>query len=252
MHPPTPTRAFRARYSHAPGVVDDDPHGVRIRCIGVWDTVGQLGVPGGLFRSIVKSDYEFHDVQLSSRVENAFQALAIDELRGLFEPSLWTTKPGAVQRVEQVWFAGSHSDVGGGVVFSGLADLALAWMYERAATCGLQLDARVVAALEGDPTAEVHESRFSFYRLLPAHVRKLGTTPTESVHHSVYQRMERRTDYHPPNLAEWTASHPRMAVPAELAAAAGTPMLSVATTDTKPEGAPATDRSGASPLPPPP
>lgn len=243
-------KAFRSKFSHAPGVVEDDPWGVKIRCIGVWDTVGQLGVPGGLFRSVVRSRYEFHDVQLSSRVENAFQALAIDELRGLFEPSLWTTKPGAIQRVEQVWFAGSHSDVGGGVVFSGLADLALAWMYERVATCGLRLDPRAVAGLEGDPAAEIHESRFSFYRLLAPHVRVLGETPTETVHESVYARMERRADYRPANLARWVESHPRPSDVA-LAEAAGTPRIPIAAQDPKAAVTPARDRSAASELPPP-
>src|SRR5689334_11453401 len=84
---------------------------VRIRCIGVWDTVGALGIPHSRF---CRSEFQFHDTNLSPRVDFAFQALAIDEQRAPFVPAIWKTTPTPGQTVEQVWFAGVHSNIGGG------------------------------------------------------------------------------------------------------------------------------------------
>ncbi len=107
--------------------------------IGVWDTVGALGVPSGWLRWIGQSRYNFHDTGLSERIRFAYHALAIDERRKSFEPSLWTrrkgrgSEPGAVtQTLEQVWFAGVHSNVGGSYDDAGLSDIAFLWMVNKA------------------------------------------------------------------------------------------------------------------------
>lgn len=132
-------------------------HGsVRIRCLGVWDTVGNLGLPfigsGGL-----NSGYDFHDTELAPHIDVGLHALALDEPRGPFSPSLWTRKRGATlppgQVIEQVWFAGSHANVGGGFPDSALSDIALLWMAERAmATTGVAFDLdRLKAATRPDP-----------------------------------------------------------------------------------------------------
>nr|WP_243858643.1 DUF2235 domain-containing protein [Mycobacterium sp. DL440] len=88
-----------------------------IRFVGVWDTVGALGIPsvGGWLARQFNKRYEFHDTTLSSKVGEAYQALAIDERRGPFVPTIWSQSDKAPpeQRLEQVWFAGAHSDVGG-------------------------------------------------------------------------------------------------------------------------------------------
>jgi hypothetical protein len=118
--------------------------GVRIRCIGAFDTVGNLGNPffsGGPFNG----RFKFHDMRLHDTVGVALHALSIDEIRGPFRPTLWTKPREAVprpdQHVEQMWFAGSHADVGGGYADTGLSDIPLAWMAERiAAKTGLALD----------------------------------------------------------------------------------------------------------------
>lgn len=120
-------------------------HGdVRIRCIGVWDTVGNLGLP---FIGSVGLDtgYDFHDTELGAHIDVGLQALALDEPRGPFSPSLWTKRRGAAlpagQIVEQVWFPGSHANIGGGFPDSGLSDISLLWMAERAmATTGVAFD----------------------------------------------------------------------------------------------------------------
>lgn len=103
---------------------------VEIQCIGVWDTVGSLGIPGTLglpFRDY----YKFHDTNLGVHVKFAFHALALDEQRKDFQPTLWQQKPEGKakgQKLKQVWFAGVHSDVGGGYPEHGLSDITLAWM----------------------------------------------------------------------------------------------------------------------------
>ncbi len=124
--------------------------GTVVRFLGVWDTVGALGVPvpqlRGLSNKLFGDIYRFHDTGLGANVLNACQALAIHEQRGAFKPVLWTRRHERVadergnptrQRVLQVWFTGSHGDVGGG--YQGdrrLGDIALTWMLKRALECG--------------------------------------------------------------------------------------------------------------------
>lgn len=104
--------------------------------IGVWDTVGALGVPFGPLRWIGRRLYNFHSTQLAESVLFAYQALSIDERRRAFRPSIWTrpnSRRGGPQTFEQVWFAGVHSNVGGGYVDTGLSDIAFLWMAAKAA-----------------------------------------------------------------------------------------------------------------------
>ena len=85
---------LRAKTDH-PSVLDDfkGRHSpVRVKCIGVWDTVGALGVPGNIDR-VFASFYEFHDTDLGAHVENAFHALALDETRDSFKPTMWVQDP---------------------------------------------------------------------------------------------------------------------------------------------------------------
>ena len=110
--------------------------GFLIKCLAVWDTVGSYGVPaglglGGLARRWTSWTRGFHDNVLHRRIEVALQALAIDEARRAFPATTWLsdpTNPVEGQKIEQVWFAGAHSNVGGGYGESGLSDLALIWM----------------------------------------------------------------------------------------------------------------------------
>src|SRR5947209_4095516 len=112
--------AFRAKYSYE----------ADIEFIGVWDTVGSLGIPGRslrllslLFR-LFGYDWQFHDPQLSTKVRHAYHALSIHERRSTFVPTLWEKQPDAPseQVLEQVWFPGVHCDVGGGYNAAGLSD----------------------------------------------------------------------------------------------------------------------------------
>jgi uncharacterized protein (DUF2235 family) len=112
---------------------------VRITFLGVWDTVGALGIPLHALQWLNSAAYAFHDTALSRIVVNAYHAVAVDEHRVDFEAALWTDPPDAGQNVEQRWFIGSHGDVGGGVRHRMLPDIALAWMMQTAASVGLVL-----------------------------------------------------------------------------------------------------------------
>jgi uncharacterized protein (DUF2235 family) len=176
---------FRRMYSHP--LRGDDPTvpGVFVRCIGVWDTVGALGIPLDSLR-VFNRGLQFHDVQLSSIVDNAFHALAIDERRGPFRPALWAQSAQAHaqgQRIEQVWFPGVHTDVGGGRKDDSLSSLAFLWMRDRAAECGLAFNEQFVAEkFAPDPLGgEIKTTRTGIYRLLPPYERPMGKgTPLDT------------------------------------------------------------------------
>lgn len=130
---------FRQPSGGQPLVHDDNA--MRVRVLGVFDTVGALGVPGGLFRRSNRAKYEFHDTDVNSLVDIRLHAFAIDEPRLAFEPAAWTKPKFKVidakkSPTEQVWFAGAHADIGGGYVKwnqheRGLSYLPLTWMLQR-------------------------------------------------------------------------------------------------------------------------
>lgn len=186
---------FRTRYSRL----------IDIHFIGVWDTVGRLGVPFKIFNRINRERYQFHDTTLSARVKNAYQALAIDEHRRDYEATLWepSEKPGQV--IEQVWFAGAHADVGGGYADHDLSDIALSWMMDRAERCGLGI-AGTARPPGGTHSGRIHDSYAGFlggtYRVFSRrHYRPIGMTAfaTESIDPSVELRCREVPDYNPPN-----------------------------------------------------
>ncbi len=139
--------------------LQSEAYRTRIRLIGVWDTVGNLGVPFAPKRFDIR-ELEFHDTRLSERVDVGLHALAIDEPRGPFAPTFWTwpkARPGPHgQIIEQVWFPGCHANVGGGYQDAGLSDISLLWMAERtAALTGLSLDlVSLRREAKPDPLAE--------------------------------------------------------------------------------------------------
>ncbi|OXM67445.1 MULTISPECIES: DUF2235 domain-containing protein [Amycolatopsis] len=169
----------------------------RIRFLGVWDTVGALGIPLSGLRlvNLVNRQWQFHDTELSSSIDAACQALAIDERRPPFRPALWRSS--GRTRVEQVWFAGVHSDVGGGYPDRALADISLLWMVERARAHGLAFEPGAFATTEPDPLGQAHESRAGFYKLMRPHVRTLGTTAHEYAASSAVQRQAMVAGYAP-------------------------------------------------------
>jgi len=168
-------------------------HPIPISCVGVWDTVGALGIPG---TKLCSSSYTFHRTSLGSQVRHAFQALAMDERRGNFQPAVWV-KTDAGQVLEQVWFPGVHSDVGGGYPAHGLADTTLLWMLDRLRHYSLlHFDDNAVAGgvnretAELYPKGELHDSRGLFWKLAGCPVpRPVGITDaSECIHESAKVR----------------------------------------------------------------
>jgi uncharacterized protein (DUF2235 family) len=149
---------FKAQFSHTPDV----------RFLGVWDTVGSLGVPDHILSKFLDNMWNFHDVSLSGIVRSAYHALAIDEHRADFKPCAWDG-PNSEDR-QQVWFAGAHSDVGGGYPDAGLSDCALAWMMCNAEARGLELD-RANVNVKPNPLADVHDSKTGIFHLRPGYNR---------------------------------------------------------------------------------
>ena len=136
-----------------------------VHFIGVWDTVGALGVPIFLFNARNRRKYAFHDTQIGSNVRVARHALAINEYRNDFRPTLWDKKAGA--DIEQVWFAGSHSDVGGSQKPDAaghlLSDVALGWVMDEASEVGLSVEGHLVTGLKPSGVATHHLSRKGMY-----------------------------------------------------------------------------------------
>ncbi len=175
----------------------------RVKFLGVWDTVQAVGLPsfaklGPLVDKLF--GHRFHNLRLSPCVDVAIQALAIDDERRAFAPSLWDAQiePGQVMR--QVWFAGTHSDVVGGYAETGLSDLALEWMLRYAVEQGLLLYPRHQQVIKSNADGLMHDSRSGLGRL---YRRKRRSWPDErpdlpTVHQSVIDRQgNRANDYQP-------------------------------------------------------
>lgn len=203
---------YRTRDQHADSpnaqfFRDNYAHLVKIKFIGVWDTVGALGVPIESFEWFNKSYYEFHDTELSGIVENAFHALAVDEYRENFAPTLWVPSSKPNQRMEQVWFVGAHANVGGGYEKEELSDIALAWMQERAMSCELMIEAGKTPQITPANSAGCVHNSFEefmrgFYRLTHSrYFRAIGKTDfgNEEIHPSVLERLNAITTYRPKN-----------------------------------------------------
>jgi uncharacterized protein (DUF2235 family) len=165
---------------------------VIIRCIGVWDTVGSLGIPDSRF---CQKAYSFHDTELGPGVEFAYHALAIDEQRGPFQPTIWhsNSQPRVKQTLAQVWFSGVHSNVGGGYPEHELSDAALFWMCSKLEPL-LDLDREQLCAQAERRRKYAKgllvDSRTGSWKLFPSAVRKIcQTDPSERIHESVWRRV---------------------------------------------------------------
>jgi uncharacterized protein (DUF2235 family) len=177
---------------------------IKIKFVGVWDTVGALGVPLEFLSRFNMQLYEFHDTGLSGVVENAFQAIAVDENRRDYDVCLWTPASKPDQTIEQRWFIGAHCDVGGGYPDRRLSDISLRWMQDRASELGLTLTPRDVATDNylGSLTDSYQGFLKGHYaRLNPRHLRSIAATEfgNESVDESVLRRRREDATYVPQN-----------------------------------------------------
>ncbi|GGA40158.1 DUF2235 domain-containing protein [Dyella nitratireducens] len=176
---------------------------VTIRFLGVFDTVGALGIPVGVLNIFTRRLYRFHDVSLSPIVEHAFHALALDERRKQFAPTLWDPDQRVpVERMEQVWYAGVHSNIGGGYDPDGLANIPLHSMKNRAQSLKLAFDEAFLANYKPNPAGEMRQSRKGIYRLTRKLCRPVLKTPhgNERIHETVGEREDRAVpSYKPQN-----------------------------------------------------
>lgn len=150
------------------GLTDYDLVKASITVVGVWDTVGSLGIPAA-FGSVDHILYGFLDTSLDQQIVNAFHAVAIDERRAEFPATLWTSTPRKGQNLKQVYFCGVHCDVGGGYPDdegsgTALSDITFSWMLRMcdAQRVGLVFEPRVLSrylSLDGKVSLDtLHES----------------------------------------------------------------------------------------------
>jgi uncharacterized protein (DUF2235 family) len=188
-------RFFRQSYSRE----------INIHFLGVWDTVGALGVPFKSAERFNHQYYEFHDTELSGIVRNAFHAIAIDEHRENYVCALWCPIAKPNQVMEQVWFCGAHANVGGGYAKNALSDIPLRWMANKIMDCGLELDPNKIPR-EPKTIPQITDSYSEFlggtYRLLNSrYFRTIGNTQfgQECFDESVQQRVIAMGNYRPKN-----------------------------------------------------
>ena len=202
---PGSATATRWRESHSLESDSLDSHRGPVDFIGVWDTVGALGIPTRVLAFVEERDL-FYDHELGSNVKVARHAVSIDEQRSDFRPTLWERKESI--DIRQVWFAGVHGDVGGGCKprkgADGepllLSEVPLAWMVREAAAAGLVFEPHIHGDVAPHHLAPPNRSYKGFWKVLGKAERDL---PDDAVvHHSVRRRAE-AGDYDPPPLRRW-------------------------------------------------
>ena len=162
-----------------------------MECVGVFDTVGALGIPLDSFRTKNREKYAFHDVNLSSITNVNLHAMAIDEHREPFGATIWR-RPRFKKydsKTEQVWFAGVHADVGGGYIpsshryfggFPALDDITLDWIVRRLkahySSFPISLDDLPTVGTDA-ALADQHNSRSLVYKLFPYAWRTIANFP---------------------------------------------------------------------------
>ena len=179
-----------------------------IHFIGCWDTVGAVGFP---IESVTRAftalwRLRFRSNGLNHLIEHARHALAIDDERRTFQPTLWDESGlGAHQTVKQVWFPGMHSDVGGSYAKDEMSHVSLLWMLKEAHNLGLKLHDAIIEDFErvADAFGKMHDSRSglgAYYRYQPRRIedlcQKMSVTPT--VHASTLHRVFAKTESYAP------------------------------------------------------
>ena len=173
----------------------------KVHFIGVWDTVGALGVPLSVL-SFLNEKHMFHDNKIGPNIRYARHALAVDERRDDFKPTIWNQRPGV--DIQQVWFVGCHSDVGGGLPpdkdRSVLSDIPLGWIADEAGQAGLTISSHLGSRLKGKATASVHESYKGKWLLAGQYKRSVPRYL--AIHSSVKARWDADPDYRPAKLKD--------------------------------------------------
>ena len=221
-------QAFRERYAHHPhafvgskaydagnpaSLAPDDADCGWIQFVGVWDTVGSLGVPSNLvFAPLLNAQYRFYDTGLSRSVRSARHAVSIDERRKTFSPALWgniddlnkNAQADALaydrRPYQQQWFPGVHGDVGGGGADGGISLASMLWVAEGAARAGFAFDPGQIGhyAESADPAAKFVKGGFDlggFIMEMDGVADRPGPECFEAISLSARLRWARRGDY---------------------------------------------------------
>jgi uncharacterized protein (DUF2235 family) len=202
---------------------------VNVKMVGVWDTVGAVGLDAGEIPGISSSTFDYLQTGLRIHILNGYHALAVDEHRKKFAPTLWDVhikkdpnaphaRPRTLSEVEQRWFVGAHANVGGGYETDLLAQAPLRWMMQKAKTHGLTFRSEVI--LDGDainaPIADSYKVfGYGLYSWVSSPLyRSVGEEPrirddgsqanvNETIDASVFARWRADPNYRPANLVEW-------------------------------------------------
>lgn len=189
---------------------------VPIHFIGVWDTVGALGVPDDLELLNIfekKKNWRFHDTELGGYVKNARHAMAIDEIRSSFTITRWNNAaqhPG----IKELWFPGVHSDVGGGYADCNLSNGALLWMMEESSEVGLTFREGIQSQIKADPLGVMHYSfkgAFAKLRSRPRNIDAMFEGNRDIFHPSALKRQAlspiEQPPYHPTKILQVNETH---------------------------------------------
>lgn len=168
-----------------------------IEMVGVWDTVKALGNGLPVLWRWSAPKHDFHNHDLGRSIRHGFHALARDETRNTYSPVLWTCPEDWQGRIEQVWFPGTHGDVGGQLggfeAARPLANIPLVWMLERMESCGLHLPDNWRVRYEQNPRAASVSTWRGFGKLfLIRRRRDIACGTCERLHHSVHAREQRQ------------------------------------------------------------
>ncbi|MGB7318672.1 MAG: DUF2235 domain-containing protein [Planktotalea sp.] len=168
-----------------------------IEMVGVWDTVKALGIGLPILWRWSAPKHDFHNHELGRSIRHGFHALARDETRNAYAPVLWTCPEDWHGRIEQVWFPGTHGDVGGQLggyeAARALANIPLVWMLERMESCGLVLPDGWRARYDQNPHAPSVSTWRGFGKLFLIRKRRdIACGTCERLHHSVFAREGRK------------------------------------------------------------
>lgn len=161
-----------------------------IEAVCVWDTVKALGLRLPILWRFHDDMHAFHNSELGPAIRRGFHALALDETRRAFAPVLWTCPPDFSGRVEQVWFRGTHGDIGGQLGDRAecrpLSNIPLVWMLERLHACGIALPPDWRDRFPCDPAAPSVGTSAGLGKLfILRRARRWGTDPSEYLHPTV-------------------------------------------------------------------
>lgn len=197
---------------------------VTVKMVGVWDTVGALGVPWFSFEGFSRSSFGWLHTGLRVPIQHAFHALAVDEHRLSFAPTPWTVlsttqaAPRSLGSVEQRWFPGNHGNVGGGYSGDLLVQAPLKWLKGKAEHLGLafRYDVEVDPDAHQAPISDSYSDFMKgvYKRFSKRHFRAIAPPPfkgergthtrvNETIDVSVFDRWRSNASYRPANVADW-------------------------------------------------